>query len=332
MNYPLYNRIKYEDFETNYENDFKQWRDKYPSGTELHFLKEIKKHYLEYFDGDNFEKFVKLRTPKEESIPGKRTVIGFDQPDEFYKIKEVFHIEFSKIIQNRVNQYIFDNEISITESFFGLETLIFQPYESIFLNKDLYVIDYHEIEKYTPFLNIEVNKIFDLKDYCPLYIHFDGNKFKDFEYSCERILKFINRKIDMLNIEEIKPLLSDDKINLKDSHNNIAQPTTKENQNLHSEIFANNGFELFEYILNNHIADKGERGRYADISFYYWKMYTNTPQYINQRPEVFKRWFCKLYSDNFEKIKTLNDVTDQKSNRERHYATSLDWFKNNTQV
>lgn len=101
-------------------------------------------------------------------------------------------------------------------------------------------------------------------------------------------------------------------------------------KNQHNQIFSYNGFELFRYILENYIADKGKRGRYADISFYYWKLYNNTPQYIHQRPEVFKNWFCNLYSDSFEKIKTLKEVTDQKRNREKHYTTSLDWFKNKT--
>ncbi|MDI9309418.1 MAG: hypothetical protein QM535_04315 [Limnohabitans sp.] len=95
----------------------------------------------------------------------------------------------------------------------------------------------------------------------------------------------------------------------------------------HTEIFSNNGFELFDYILKNHISEKGKSGRYADISYYYWRMHTNNPIYIHQRPEVFRNWFCQEYDDNFEKIKTLNDVTDKKGNRATHYSNSLEWFK-----
>lgn len=100
----------------------------------------------------------------------------------------------------------------------------------------------------------------------------------------------------------------------------------KKEDNLHNNIFSNNGFELFSYILENYIA-KG-RGRFADVSYYYWRMYEDTPQFIHQRPEPFKNWFCQTYQENFEKIKTLNEVTDQKGNRNKHYSTSLDWFNN----
>lgn len=100
---------------------------------------------------------------------------------------------------------------------------------------------------------------------------------------------------------------------------------TKEN-NLHNDIFSNNGFELFSYILKNFIAPKGERGRYADLSFYYWRMFDATPKFIHQRPEPFKNWFCQTYQESFEKIKTLTEVTDQKGNRNRHYSTAIDWF------
>lgn len=101
--------------------------------------------------------------------------------------------------------------------------------------------------------------------------------------------------------------------------------TTKETKNQYNHIFANNGFELFNYILKNFIADKGQRGRYADVSFYYWKMYDNKPKYIHQRPEVFKNWFCERYSDSFEKIRTKTDTTNR--NRVRNFTTALDWFK-----
>lgn len=103
--------------------------------------------------------------------------------------------------------------------------------------------------------------------------------------------------------------------------------TLATNANKHSEIFSNNGFELFNYILENHIKQKEKRGRYADLSFYYWSMYNSAEKYIHQRPEVFKNWFCKEYTDSFEKIKTINEVNDTNGNRKKHYQTSLDWFK-----
>lgn len=107
----------------------------------------------------------------------------------------------------------------------------------------------------------------------------------------------------------------------------VKEKHPKEN-NKFDWIFSNNGYELFSYILENHIAKKGIRGRINDLSFYYWSMFNSTPRYIHQRPEVFKRWFCETYEDNFNKLKTYEEAKDQKGNRKRHFQTSLDWFKN----
>lgn len=109
---------------------------------------------------------------------------------------------------------------------------------------------------------------------------------------------------------------------------NTTDKPLKTNTNQYSEIFSNNGYELFNYILENHIKQKGKRGRYADLSFYYWSLYSSTEKYIHQRPEVFKNWFCEKYIDSFEKIKTIREVNDANGNRKKHYQTSLDWFKN----
>lgn len=91
----------------------------------------------------------------------------------------------------------------------------------------------------------------------------------------------------------------------------------------HQHIFCNNGFALFEYILNNHISEN--RGRCNDVSFFYWKMYLNKPQYIHQKPEVFNNWFTEKYNGNFAKIRPFNEVDTIKRNK--LYAKSLDWFK-----
>jgi hypothetical protein len=89
----------------------------------------------------------------------------------------------------------------------------------------------------------------------------------------------------------------------------------------HENIFCNNGFELFEYILTNHIAE--DRGRINDISFYYWKMFNDN--YIIQRPFVFVEWFMNFYDKENFQIKTL--VNARSVNRLKHYSNSLDWFK-----
>jgi hypothetical protein len=105
----------------------------------------------------------------------------------------------------------------------------------------------------------------------------------------------------------------------------ISQSSTNETIKVtiakHENIFCNNGFVLFEYILTNHIAEK--RGRINDISFYYWKMYND--KYIIQKPFVFVEWFMNVYNvDNFQ-IKTLETATDR--HRPTHYSNALDWFK-----
>lgn len=126
-------------------------------------------------------------------------------------------------------------------------------------------------------------------------------------------------EIYILNKERIKALR---KLSAKKTINEIVDSK----KNLHNHIFSNNGFELFSYLLDNYIAK--DRGRYADISYYYWRMYQDTPRLIHQRPEPFKSWFCQTYQENFEKIKTLNEVTDQKGIRNKNYSTSLEWFNN----
>jgi len=117
------------------------------------------------------------------------------------------------------------------------------------------------------------------------------------------------------------------KVNSLPKIEDVSNKTLATNANQYSEIFSNNGFELFNYILEKQIKQKGKRGRYADLSFYYWSLFNSEEKYIHQRPEVFKNWFCEKHTDSFEKIKTFNEVNDSNSNRKKHYQTSLDWFK-----
>lgn len=94
----------------------------------------------------------------------------------------------------------------------------------------------------------------------------------------------------------------------------------------HENIFSNNGFILFEHLLNQYVEPKGIKGRLSDIHYFYWKMYNNTPQLIHQRPEPFKKWFFENYEqEDLGKIKTLDQVKN--SNREKHFSNALDWFK-----
>ena len=109
----------------------------------------------------------------------------------------------------------------------------------------------------------------------------------------------------------------------------IEKPQKNQNNtqsNAYNEIFSNNGFVLFEHILNEYVRPKGTRGRFSDIADYYWKLYNSEPQYIHQRPETFKKWFYKKYDEeDIGKIKTADKIKDL--NRNRCFSTSLDWFK-----
>ena len=98
----------------------------------------------------------------------------------------------------------------------------------------------------------------------------------------------------------------------------------KQKQTKHENIFSNNGFILFEHILNNYV--KSGRGRKSDIAFFYWEMFNDKNHFIHQRPETFKNWFFSTYdNEDLGKLKTYDMVKNP--NRLRDYSTALEWFK-----
>ena len=90
-------------------------------------------------------------------------------------------------------------------------------------------------------------------------------------------------------------------------------------------MFSNNGFKLFEYILSEYVKPKNTIGRFEDLSFFYRCMFDD--KYIHQRPEPFRDWFIREYKDEFSKIKTKAQTTNPQ--RKKDYSTALEWF--NTQ-
>lgn len=92
-----------------------------------------------------------------------------------------------------------------------------------------------------------------------------------------------------------------------------------------SEMFSNNGFELFEYILNENIKPKGTKGRKSDLIYYYWEMHKSSTQYIHQRPAPFFKWFDKEYDETTGQLKTYDNVKTHQ--RIKDYSTALEWFK-----
>jgi hypothetical protein len=108
----------------------------------------------------------------------------------------------------------------------------------------------------------------------------------------------------------------------------------KDNQHLklnskHPNIFYNNGFALFEHILNTYIKPINTKGRQSDLIYYYWKMYDNEPQYIHQRPTEFFNWFENNYDEVFGQLKTLSQVETPQRNKD--FSNALDWFKQQPQ-
>ncbi|MDI5886537.1 hypothetical protein [Flavobacterium yafengii] len=106
--------------------------------------------------------------------------------------------------------------------------------------------------------------------------------------------------------------------------NNLTPAFETKSSIKHEHIFSNNGFELFEYILNeNFIKQKGKRGRYKQLSYFYWRLFND--KYIHQRSEPFKNWFMKTYDDEFSKINTETDT--ETPQRKKDYSFALEWFK-----
>lgn len=91
----------------------------------------------------------------------------------------------------------------------------------------------------------------------------------------------------------------------------------------HENIFSNNGFALFEYILNEYIKPKGTLGRFEDLSYYYRCLFDD--KFIHQKPEPFRLWFIKEYLEEFSKIKTK--VQSKSHQRTKDYSKALEWFK-----
>jgi len=146
-------------------------------------------------------------------------------------------------------------------------------------------------------------------------------------------------KIYLVSYNKIILFLKNKKLELETTSDNIFNKTTiPENLDLsnsstiennitiinepHGEMFSNNGFKLFEYILNDYVKPKNTIGRYEDLSYYYRCLFED--KFIHQKPEPFKLWFIKTYDEEFTKIKTKLQATSPQ--RKKDYSSALDWF------
>lgn len=138
-----------------------------------------------------------------------------------------------------------------------------------------------------------------LKD--PYYVNVELSR--NYKTTFNKIIKFLENKKEILKAKHHNKL-------------NKSRPNPE-----HENIFCNNGFVLFEHILNEYV--KTKRGRLSDIHFFYWSMFKD--KFIHQRPERFKEWFLKNHEEDLGKIKTYNEV--ENPDRQKHYSNALDWFK-----
>jgi hypothetical protein len=111
-------------------------------------------------------------------------------------------------------------------------------------------------------------------------------------------------------------------INPQDNLQNIPPPIEQKND----DIFCNNGFDFFEYLLDeNYIRSKGVKGRYADISFFYRKM--KVDKYIRAGIDEFRLWFIGKYTEEFSKILISDNPAD--IDRKKDYdKAKKDWINN----
>lgn len=150
------------------------------------------------------------------------------------------------------------------------------------------------------------------------------------------IANFTDKKICLADIEFMQASLVDNNVRepqqfvKSNSPNNLQ--SEKQDFEKHNEIFSNNGFVLFEYLMEKYVKPVGTTARFSEISFYYWKMYDEEKEntrYIHERPEAFKKWFFKKYNqEDIGKIKTLQELKKSKISdyREEFYEAALTWF------
>jgi hypothetical protein len=193
-----------------------------------------------------------------------------------------------------------------------------------FIDEELYMMEmaYKKIKQIEGFLPIDKNNLAlqDMDD--KLFLKYwisnlkkpsaKKRKVSEARSSIGKMILFLNlKKINQFDKDEILTQLKEQNKPVLDT--NLTQK--------HDAIFCNNGFLLFDHILNEYV--KTKRGRLSDIHFFYWSMFED--KFIHQRPERFKEWFLKNHEEDLGKIKTYNEV--ENPDRQKHYSNALDWFK-----
>ncbi len=234
----------------------------------------------------------------------------------------IFDIETLRnyLIENELNQFAKNeiiNLLKLIESFFSYGT----KYEAVPKMKNEFRYEYSKGKGFGSGNLMYILKVndsllksnetdFNIKE--PLYSRLTSLKY--FNIS-NRLLDIKDLFANFLEQPEPEPL------NLSDT--SAVNRNTIIIKEKHAKIFSNNGFVLFEHILNEYIKPKNTTGRYEDLSYYYRCLFQD--KFIHQKPEPFRLWFIEEYKEEFTKIKTKIQTTSPQ--RKKDYSTSLDWFK-----
>lgn len=212
-NTPLY--YSFSEFLANYESDFNEWKTFYPDGTERYFLKTIYDKYnkIPYFN--ELESSTQIdsygREYIIEEIVRKKTFSDyimlpyFDGIGEYPRKEKVGFDDLAELITARI-RFVLNPELKKGIEFNGMTYNLFPTnnisfdiqniwdIQDIFDRQptDGYVIDVFEFSSYTPFM--EIKKTDDDLG----YVYFNEYKYKNFEYTVNQILDWIDDKKNKL--------------------------------------------------------------------------------------------------------------------------------------
>lgn len=207
-NTPLY--YSFSEFLANYESDFNEWKTFYPDGTEQYFLKTIYDKYNEipYFNElelhTRFDSYGREYIIEEEV---RKTTFSdyimlpyFDGIGEYPRKEKVGFDDLAELITARI-RFVLNPELKkgievngMTYNLFPTNNISFDI-QNIWDRQptDGYVIDVIEFLSYTPFMEIKKTDN-DLG-----YVYFNEYKYKNFEYTVNQVIDFINDKKQELN-------------------------------------------------------------------------------------------------------------------------------------
>lgn len=92
----------------------------------------------------------------------------------------------------------------------------------------------------------------------------------------------------------------------------------------HQHIFSNNGFKLFEYILNKCARPKDVRGHQADVIYYYHRL--KAENYVHQPISAFLNWYWEYTNKEvYIQNKTLDEIKNV--TKDNLFSNAFTWFK-----